>query len=68
VPIGLFALFYFLPDSRHSAAPEGDAITIANLLREHGAKHDMPAFADGVPLAELPSSPAQAQVRSSTGR
>lgn len=53
---------------RHSTAPEGDAIAIANLLREHRAKHDMPTFAEDVPLAELPTSPAEAQVRSSTGR
>lgn len=68
MPISLFVLLYFLPDARHSTAPEGDAIAIANLLREHRAKHDMPTFAEDVPLAEVPTSPAEAQVRSSTGR
>ena len=28
---------------------------------------DMPTFAEDVPLAELPTSPAEVQVRSSTG-
>jgi hypothetical protein len=37
---------------RHSTAPEGDAIEIADLLREHRAKHDMEQFAPQVPLAE----------------
>lgn len=37
---------------RHSTAPEGDAIEIADLLREHRAKHDMERFAGQVPLAE----------------
>jgi hypothetical protein len=37
---------------RHSTAPEGDAIQIADLLREHRAKHDMEQFAGQVPLAE----------------
>jgi amino acid transporter len=53
---------------RHSTAPEGDAIAIANLLREHRAEHDMATFADDVPLADPPTSPAVARVRSSTGR
>jgi hypothetical protein len=53
---------------RHSTAPEGDAIVIANMLREHRAEHDMPTFAEDVPLAELPTSLAEAQVPSSTGR
>jgi len=37
---------------RHSTAPEGDAIEIANVLRAHRAQHDMASFADQVPLAE----------------
>jgi hypothetical protein len=37
---------------RHSTAPEGDAIEIANLLREHRAQHDMATYAEEVPLAE----------------
>lgn len=37
---------------RHSTAPEGDAIEIANVLRAHRASHDMASFAEEVPLAE----------------
>jgi amino acid transporter len=37
---------------RHSTAPEGDAIAIANLLREHRTRHDMATYAEDVPLAE----------------
>jgi amino acid transporter len=37
---------------QHSAAPEGDAIAIADLLRTHRARHDLASFADDVPLAE----------------
>lgn len=37
---------------KKSTAPEGDAIAIADVLREHRAKHDMAEYATEVPLAE----------------
>lgn len=46
---------------RHSTAPEGDAIEIAELLRKHRAQHDIASFAEQVPLAE--PSPPVAQPR-----
>jgi hypothetical protein len=36
---------------RHSTAPEGDAIEIADILREHRAKHDLAQYAGEVPPA-----------------
>jgi amino acid transporter len=58
--VGLVYMVVAKPYLR-STAPEGDAIEIANLLREHRARHDMAAFADDVPLAE--PSPALAESR-----
>jgi amino acid transporter len=49
--IGLIYMVIAKPYLR-STAPEGDAIEIADLLREHRAKHDMAQFAEEVPLAE----------------
>ncbi|OBJ43909.1 amino acid permease [Mycolicibacterium mucogenicum] len=46
---------------RHSTAPEGDAIEIAELLRKHRAQHDIASFAEQVPLAE--PTPPVAQPR-----
>jgi amino acid transporter len=46
---------------RHSTAPEGDAVEIAELLRTHRAQHDMGSFAEGVPLAEPTPSVAEAR-------
>jgi hypothetical protein len=37
---------------RHSTAPEGDAIEIADILREHRAKHDLAQYAEDVPSAQ----------------
>ncbi|UGU33137.1 APC family permease [Mycolicibacterium smegmatis] len=54
--VGLLYMWIAKP-YRKSTAPEGDAIDIANLLREHRAKHDMESFAEGVPLAESRLSP-----------
>jgi amino acid transporter len=49
--VGLLYMWVAKP-YQHSTAPEGDAIEIADLLREHRAKQDMAQFADAVPLAE----------------
>lgn len=49
--VGLVYMWVAKP-YQHSTAPEGDAIAIAHLLREHHAKHDMAEYATEVPLAE----------------
>lgn len=51
VAVGLIYMVVAKP-YRHSTAPEGDAIEIANLLREHRAADDMAEVAEDVPLAE----------------
>ena len=56
--VGLVYMVIAKPYLR-STAPEGDAIEIADLLRKHRAMHDMPQFAEEVPLAE-PTPPVAA--------
>jgi amino acid transporter len=58
VVVAVVGLTYMLiaKPYRHSTAPEGDAIEIADLLRAHRAKHDLAEVAEDVPLAE-PSPP-----------
>jgi amino acid transporter len=49
--VGLLYMVIAKPYQR-STAPEGDAVEIADLLREHRAKHDVASYAEQVPLAE----------------
>lgn len=49
--VGLVYMLIAKPYQR-STAPEGDAIEIANVLREHRAAHNVDAYVTGVPLAD----------------
>jgi len=64
--VGLIYMWVAKP-YQHSTAPEGDAIAIADLLREHHAKHDMAQFANEVPLAE-PTPPVAERRQTRTNR
>lgn len=49
--VGLIYMLIAKPYKK-STAPEGDAIEIGNILREHRAKQDMAEYAEHTPLAE----------------
>ena len=62
VGVGLTYMIVARP-YRHSTAPEGDAIEIADILRAHREQHDMAAYAEEVALAEPTQPVAESQRR-----